>query len=160
MAFFRTKRCELMEMHHKRRKVYRENWTILIRSSWAFPLCLEGGHVNLCVLICEFWDTLHLSLINLPGMWHSWMLLSQTALLICWMKNLKAFEGQHTNLLLIKPFCACIYVCSVMSGSLPTRLLCPRDFPGKNIGMGCHFLFQGIFLTQGLNPGLLSLLHW
>ena len=21
--------------------------------------------------------------------------------------------------------------------------------------MGCHFLFQGIFLTQGLNPGLL-----
>ena len=26
--------------------------------------------------------------------------------------------------------------------------------PGKNIGVGCHFLLQGIFLTQGLNPGL------
>ena len=26
--------------------------------------------------------------------------------------------------------------------------------------MGCHFLLQGIFLTQGLNPGLLHLLHW
>ena len=25
------------------------------------------------------------------------------------------------------------------------------DFPGKNIGVGCHFLLQGIFLTQGLN---------
>ena len=24
--------------------------------------------------------------------------------------------------------------------------------PGKNPGVGCHFLFQGIFLTQGLNP--------
>ena len=24
---------------------------------------------------------------------------------------------------------------------------------GKNIGVGCHFLLQGIFLTQGLNPG-------
>ena len=24
-------------------------------------------------------------------------------------------------------------------------------FPGKNIGVGCHFLLQGIFLTQGLN---------
>ena len=25
---------------------------------------------------------------------------------------------------------------------------------------GCHFLLQGIFLTQGSNPGLLHLLHW
>ena len=31
----------------------------------------------------------------------------------------------------------------------PIRLLCPRDFPGRNIGIGCHFLLQGIFLTQG-----------
>ena len=29
------------------------------------------------------------------------------------------------------------------------------DFPGKNTGVGCHFLLQEIFLTQGLNPGLL-----
>ena len=28
-------------------------------------------------------------------------------------------------------------------------------FPGKNTGVDCHFLLQGIFLTQGLNPGLL-----
>ena len=27
------------------------------------------------------------------------------------------------------------------------------DFPGKNTGVGCHSLLQGIFLTQGLNPG-------
>ena len=37
----------------------------------------------------------------------------------------------------------------------PTRLLRPWDFPGKNTGVGCHFLLQEIFLTQGLNPGLL-----
>ena len=24
----------------------------------------------------------------------------------------------------------------------PTRVLCPWDSPGKNIGVGCHFLFQ------------------
>jgi len=35
------------------------------------------------------------------------------------------------------------------------RLLCPWDFPGKNTEVGCHFLLQGIFLTQGLNPCLL-----
>ena len=30
--------------------------------------------------------------------------------------------------------------------------LCPWDFSGKNTGVGCHFLLQGIFLVQGLNP--------
>jgi len=39
-------------------------------------------------------------------------------------------------------------------GLQPARLLCPWDFPGKNIGVGCHSLLQGIFLTQGLNQGL------
>ena len=41
-------------------------------------------------------------------------------------------------------------------GLQPARLLCPWDSPGKNIGVGCHFLLQGIFLTRGLN---LSVLH-
>ena len=35
------------------------------------------------------------------------------------------------------------------------RLLCPWDSPGKNTRVGCHALLQGIFQTQGLNPGLL-----
>ena len=57
-------------------------------------------------------------------------------------------------------------VCSVMSDSLqpyglqPTRLLCPWNFLGKNTKVGCHFLLQGLFLTQGLNLPLLCLLHW
>ena len=34
------------------------------------------------------------------------------------------------------------------------------DSPRKNTRVGCHFLLQGIFLTQGLNPHLLRLLHW
>ena len=36
-----------------------------------------------------------------------------------------------------------------------TRLLCPWDCPSKNTGVGCHFLVQGIFPTQGSNPVLL-----
>ena len=35
-----------------------------------------------------------------------------------------------------------------------TKLLHPWDFQGKNTGVGCHFFLQGIFPTQGLNPGL------
>ena len=45
-------------------------------------------------------------------------------------------------------------------GPQPTRLLSPWDSPGRNIGLCCHFLLQGIFPTQGLNSGLLCLLHW
>ena len=35
-----------------------------------------------------------------------------------------------------------------------TKLLRPWDFQGKSTGVGCHFLLQGIFPTQGSNPGL------
>ena len=34
----------------------------------------------------------------------------------------------------------------------------PWDFPGKNTRVGCHFLLQGIFLTQGSKLHLLHLL--
>ena len=34
-------------------------------------------------------------------------------------------------------------------------ILCPWGFPSKNTGVGCYFL-QGIFLTEGSNPNLLS----
>ena len=37
----------------------------------------------------------------------------------------------------------------------PARLLCPWDFPGKNTGVGFHFLLQRFFLSQGLNPHVL-----
>ena len=44
--------------------------------------------------------------------------------------------------------CCCCCVASVVSNSVwphrqqPTRLLCPWDSPGKNTGVGCHFLLQ------------------
>ena len=59
------------------------------------------------------------------------------------------------------------WCCSVAKSCLcypvdvePTGLLCLWDFPGKNTGQGYQTLLQGIFPTQGLNPCLLSLLHW
>ena len=41
-----------------------------------------------------------------------------------------------------------------------TRLLCLWNFPGKNTGMLCHFLLQGIFLTWGLKLHLCVSLYW
>ena len=67
--------------------------------------------------------------------------------------------------------CVCVCVCMrLWAQSCPT--LCnPTDcsppgssihgiFSGTNAGVGCHFLLQGIFPTQGSNPHLLGLLCW
>ena len=52
--------------------------------------------------------------------------------------------------------CTSILVYSVIQlCPILTRLLCPWDFLGKNSRVGCHFLLQEIFLTQGSNPRLL-----
>ena len=59
--------------------------------------------------------------------------------------------------------------CLVVSYSLqthglyPTRILCLQDSPGKNTGVGCHFLLQGNFPTQESKPGILhcrQILYW
>ena len=53
--------------------------------------------------------------------------------------------------------CACL-VTIVMSNSLqpyglqPARLPYPWNSPGKNTGVGCHVLLQGIFLARGSRP--------
>ena len=46
----------------------------------------------------------------------------------------------------------CATLCNPMDCSL---LLCTRDSPGKNAGVGSHSLLQRIFPTHGTNPGLL-----
>ena len=62
--------------------------------------------------------------------------------------------------------CVCVYPCLYLcmhAKSLQSCLtlcnpmdLCPWDSPGKNTGVCCHALLQGICLIQGSNPGLLT----
>ena len=63
--------------------------------------------------------------------------------------------------------CVCVCVCAQLCLTLcdPTDCNPPGcsvhgSFWAKNTGVDCHFLPQGIFLTQGLNPHLSCLLHW
>ena len=49
-------------------------------------------------------------------------------------------------------------VCALLS-NCKDWLHYPWNFPGNNTGVGCHFLLQGIFSTQGSNPCFLCLLH-
>ena len=57
---------------------------------------------------------------------------------------------------------ASMFSLSIMSKSLQphglylARVLCSRDFPGKNSGVGCHFPWQGIYPIWGLNPCLMN----
>ena len=102
----------------------------------------------------------------------------------CWSKHPQSpilvvgkKKGSHSHLLFL---CVCVPVlvaqscpalcnpvdCSSPGSSVlgivlsvtPWTVCCPPspwDFPGKNTGVGCHALLQGIFPTQGSNPGLL-----
>ena len=54
---------------------------------------------------------------------------------------------------------SCLTLCEPVECSLPGSSV-HGIFWARNTGMDCHFLLQGIFLTQGSNPCLLSLLHW
>ena len=57
-------------------------------------------------------------------------------------------------------YCCCCLVtksCLTLGTPWTIRLPCSWDSPGKNTGVGCHVLLQGILPTQGSNSGLL---HW
>ena len=56
---------------------------------------------------------------------------------------------------------SCLALCNPMDYTLPGSsvqqclILSAISYPISNTGVGCHFLFQGFFLTQGSNPSLL-----
>ena len=86
---------------------------------------------------------------------HSWFNCRKLVVL-CFISLGLVFYHQHiyAKLLLIRSLCVCsvTQLCSTLP---PARLLCPWDSSGKNTGVGCPALLQGIFPTQGSNPGLL-----
>ena len=74
---------------------------------------------------------------------------------LSWWLNSYYVQGIILNVHRYCWYCCCLVtkLCLTLlwpQGLQPTRLLCPWDFPGKNIGMDCHFLRQRI-LIQVLN---------
>ena len=80
--------------------------------------------------------------------------------------NLKCLQEPHLySYPTINGLCVCAQLfASVQFFATPWtvthRVLCLWDSPGKNTGVGCHSLLQGLFPTQQLNPCLLRLLLW
>ena len=58
----------------------------------------------------------------------------------------------HAMLCYAKSLQSCLTLCDPMDCSLPGSSV-HGDSPGKNPGVGCHALLQGILPTQGSNPG-------
>ena len=73
-----------------------------------------------------------------------------------WFQNVFRFSRggklcSHNIMCLVTQLCPTI--CSPMDCSLPGSSV-HGDSPSMNTGVGCRALLQGIFPTQGLNPGL------
>ena len=72
-------------------------------------------------------------------------------------------KRKHSASYIYHCVCVCVCVCVYAQLCLTlwphelwlARFLCPWKFPVKNTGVGCHSLFQGIFLTRGSSLGLL-----
>ena len=54
---------------------------------------------------------------------------------------------------------SCLTLCDPVDHTLWPGSSVHADSPGKNIGVSCHALLQGIFPIQGSNPGLLHCRH-
>ena len=83
--------------------------------------------------------------------WWQWYLIQPLRRTIFWwfLKKTKNRTPKSESLSPVRPFV------TPMEYSLPGSSIRPWDFPGNRTGVGCHFLLQGTFLTQGSIPGLL-----
>ena len=68
----------------------------------------------------------------------------------CFIDYAKAFDCVVVGGLVTK---SCLTLVTPWAIAYQARLFLAWDSPGKNARMGCHFLLQEIFPTQGLNPG-------
>ena len=78
----------------------------------------------------------------------------EISLILCWRvpSHVLAFTPTEKDCRSVAQ--SCVTLCDPMDCSPPGSSV-HGDSPGKNTGVGCHALLQGIFPTQGSNPGLL-----
>ena len=100
--------------------------------------------------VCDFLDWL---LVKVTEWCSRSLVLSLKLLFFTWMRVLVPM------CVCAKSLQACLTLCDPMDCS-PSGSSVHGDSPGKNTGVGCHFLLQGIFPTQRPNWHLLCLLHW
>ena len=141
----------------------RLGWALPGDMGTHFPSCVPGSRVACCL---RFSPQLHplpesLSLsVPLPQKIKSDLRTGNDGWKCQLLMDLYANLHHHKVL----PYFLLFFSFKVMSNSFSTSWTVAHQlplstgfFPGKNTGVGCHFLLQGVFLNQELNP---SLLHW
>ena len=124
-----------------------------------------GSHSFPCFCLWKIWPSYLSNRFRRPWMWsypaHLYLNCSSSSHdhWISYTELLLEISLKHFFLVLgcTKSLQSCPTLCNPMD--CPPGF-CPWDSPGKNTGVGCPALLQGIFLTQGPNPHLLHLLHW
>ena len=96
------------------------------------------------------------------------LLLKKKKVVSHWGYELWEKESRKKLLAMLHPHCplsavclvaqSCLTLCNPMDCSPPGSSVHGHS-PGKNTGVGCHFLLRGIFPTQESNPHLLHLLY-
>ena len=117
-----------------------DQWICIVSGMWVFYVCLRSDWRSSKFLF--FVNLFLIMIVPLPGYDPSLL------------QDISTFHS-----------CPCIWKVKVLvtqscwtlqpHGLWPTWFLYPWNSPGKNTGVGCHFLLFGIFLTQGSNPCLL-----
>ena len=110
--------------------------------------CL-GGLWNACFILLSTLKKTDMT--RTPAWWNSWLLNNTD--LNCMGPLLHGFFSKSNTAVVVELLSRVRLLWP--HGLQPARLLCPWDFPGKNTGVGCHFLLQGIILIHKSNPGLL-----
>ena len=119
-------KANMMEHRHERAKNM-DDFVELLKICWKHP-----------TLGFYFWDTFGIIKVILVK-WHNY---------IHHIYNF-TYMGSSYCCCLVAKLCLTLLQCH---GLGPARLLCPRDSPGKNAGLGCHLLLQGIFPDPGIKP--------
>ena len=116
------------------------------REAWPSPLILKKGNLFIVLhLLSFFWGFLF-SPSYLLSLFRGEDLTTR-------FKKIKYTEAIKYLLCVCLVAQLCPILCNPMDYSPPGSSV-HGDSPGKNIGTGCHALLQGIFPTQGSNPGL------
>ena len=129
-------------------------------SAGNIHFCTKGTHRGVRVALSGFRDACTSPMTDLGVLfslqWHHWwFLLPAFSELSNVVQTPVLQEIRPSSVLEMGLLVAQLCLTLQPHGPQPTRLLCPWDFPGKDTRMVCHFLLQGIFLTQRLNLGLL-----
>ena len=113
---------------------------------WVWLALFKWLLVSFSVFICGLYTFFRAMSIKILCLFFNWVGLSFCLLVV----EFFTYSGCVCVCLVAQ---LCLTLCDPMDCSPPGASV-RGDSPGKHIGMGCHVLLQGIFATQGSNPGL------